>query len=239
MLRLALALSDHKRLLAKAHRQLLTDSLTGLANRRKLLLDLEKATADSDQRLFVLYDLNGFKHFNDSFGHPAGDVLLARLAHRLQHAVRLDGCAYRLGGDEFCILVGPTPARFEQLLHATHAALSDYGHGYCVSSSCGAVLLPDEADGPSSALMLADQRLYRNKRRNRSTYDPLQTSSAASEPVPDHRHSGSEGRTSARKCEDDTLVADDHDSADVEEYGSLTRNRDVEDTADRPSAVRL
>ena len=51
-----------------------------------------------------VYDLNGFKDYNDSFGHPAGDALLARFGSRLEAAAG-DGRAYRLGGDEFCVLI--------------------------------------------------------------------------------------------------------------------------------------
>ena len=86
-----------------------TDPLTGLANRRQLMEDLTQLTeAGSDPRVFALFDLDGFKSYNDSFGHPAGDALLAELAERLQTAVAPDGCAYRLGGDEFCIVAPRT-----------------------------------------------------------------------------------------------------------------------------------
>ena len=80
-----------------------TDGLTGLGNRRKLRADFAGA-ADSTPETpigLVMLDLNGFKGYNDSFGHPAGDALLARLGGRLAAAVP-DGEAYRLGGDEFC-----------------------------------------------------------------------------------------------------------------------------------------
>ena len=58
--------------------------------------------------LLGLFDLDGFKRYNDTFGHPAGDALLRRLGSQLQAAVEPVGRAYRMGGDEFCILVrGP------------------------------------------------------------------------------------------------------------------------------------
>ena len=53
----------------------------------------------------MLFDLDGFKSYNDTFGHPAGDALLTRLGSKLAAAVAPHGSAYRLGGDEFCALL--------------------------------------------------------------------------------------------------------------------------------------
>jgi diguanylate cyclase (GGDEF)-like protein/putative nucleotidyltransferase with HDIG domain len=114
--------------------------------------------------LLVIYDLDGFKFYNDTFGHPAGDALLARLAAALERVVEPVGSAYRLGGDEFCALVDVPPLEIEAFCEATVAALSEIGDGFDVSSSYGAVFLPDEATTPSDALRLADQRLYVQKR---------------------------------------------------------------------------
>ena len=54
--------------------------------------------------ILLLFDLDGFKRYNDTYGHPAGDALLARLGGKLAAAVVGVGAAYRLGGDEFCVL---------------------------------------------------------------------------------------------------------------------------------------
>ena len=79
-----------------------TDALTGLGNQRSLLADLHvqaKTVTSARPLLLVLLDLNGFKNYNDTFGHPAGDALLARLANALTHAVEsFGGRAYRPGG---------------------------------------------------------------------------------------------------------------------------------------------
>src|SRR5215470_3395320 len=87
--RTALTFRENARLLEDSRREALTDSLTGLANRRKLLLDLprelERAN-DGEPRMIALFDLNGFKAYNDTFGHPAGDALLARLAAKIVEA---------------------------------------------------------------------------------------------------------------------------------------------------------
>ncbi len=92
-----------------------TDALTGLGNRRRLMADLQRrvksATAERPAVL-MLFDLNGFKNYNDSFGHPAGDALLSRLGTALSEAVApFGGRAYRPGGDEFCVIADAVATR--------------------------------------------------------------------------------------------------------------------------------
>jgi GGDEF domain-containing protein len=81
-----------------------TDHLTGLGNRRALMEELERRISEGQECTLALADLNGFKHYNDSFGHAAGDALLARLASNLKRACGDRGLPVRLGGDEFCVL---------------------------------------------------------------------------------------------------------------------------------------
>ncbi len=160
--RTALTLRENVALLTLSRNESLTDALTALGNRRRLLADLsaflEEPTPDAP-RLLVIFDLNGFKDYNDSFGHPAGDALLARLAGKLANAVAPDGVAYRMGGDEFCILI---PAS-ETLLDRGALALHEDGESFTVSSAFGAVMVPDEATDTSTALSIADERLYAHK----------------------------------------------------------------------------
>jgi diguanylate cyclase (GGDEF)-like protein len=162
-----------------------TDALTGLGNRRALASALAASAANSCARpehLLAMFDLNGFKQYNDSFGHAAGDALLHRLGHRLAAAGGRGG-TYRMGGDEFCMLTSCTPHAAEKLLHDTVAALEDGGAGWHVSCSHGAVWIPSEADTESRALKLADDRMYADKRRSRAAlagYDPAQAIVAAS-----------------------------------------------------------
>ena len=142
------------------------DDLTGLANRRKLLSDLERAFAQSDasrERILIIYDLNGFKHYNDTFGHLAGDALLQRLSGKLAEAVDPHGSSYRLGGDEFCVLAALPADALEMLIDATTTALSEDGDGFSISTCFGAVFLASDAVDSSSALRIADHRLYAQK----------------------------------------------------------------------------
>jgi two-component system, cell cycle response regulator len=164
--RLALAFLENQRTLNEVHGEARTDSLTGLRNRRSLMADLEMqlglATL-AHPRALILFDLDGFKEYNDAFGHPAGDGLLVRLAARLAAAVGEIGDAYRLGGDEFCVVAAPGRDGTDSLLAACSAALNERGEGFEVTSSFGLVLLPEEADTPTLALQLADRRMYARK----------------------------------------------------------------------------
>jgi two-component system, cell cycle response regulator len=162
LVRTALTFRDNGRLLDRNRREAVTDALTGMGNRRRLLRDLEAACLERRHSLLMIFDLDGFKHYNDSFGHPAGDALLVRLGARLREATADWATPYRLGGDEFCVL-GQPRGDAESAIDAASNALSAEGEGFSVTSSFGAVFVPAEADQPSAALAAADQRLYAQK----------------------------------------------------------------------------
>jgi two-component system, cell cycle response regulator len=167
MLRTWITFRENTSVLAMVRHQAFTDALTGLGNRRRLVAELERALAHgthAEPRLLAIFDLDGFKLYNDTFGHPAGDVLLARLARNLAAAVGSVGICYRLGGDEFCVLAGVSGDQ-AAFLNAASKALGDKGEGFTVTSSFGAVFFPEEAASPSEVLRLADQRLYTQKRQ--------------------------------------------------------------------------
>ena len=148
-----------------------TDSLTGLPNRRQLMFDLEDACGRAGERqrfALVLFDLDGFKSYNDSFGHLPGDALLRRLGQKLAASVDGWGRAYRLGGDEFCVLAplrGREPADGIALVGAE--ALAEDGEGFSIRASFGAVVLPDDEGSVSNLLATADLRMYAFKQRGR------------------------------------------------------------------------
>ena len=164
IVRMALLFSDHLHLLAVTRRESQSDPVTGLGNRRRLMLDLGDAIESGRPHVFALFDIDGFKAYNDNFGHPAGDALLGRLGKNLAASVRPAGAAYRLGGDEFCVLCQIEGAGGDGVVALGSAALSEAGKGFTSSSSNGSVLLPEEADDPSTALLLADRRMYAQKR---------------------------------------------------------------------------
>ena len=151
-----------------------TDVLTGIGNRRKLMADLERELAAASQArplLLVLFDLNGFKAYNDTFGHPAGDALLARLGAALAAAMHGRGGAYRLGGDEFCVLATVGQDGVEPTVAAAEAALTEHGDGFSITASYGVVVLPQESEDAGEAMRLVDQRMYGQKASGRRSAD--------------------------------------------------------------------
>jgi two-component system cell cycle response regulator len=168
--RLALSLRENKRLLE----QVRTDRLTGLGSQARLRMDLEARERSGPSRplTVLLLDLNGFKRYNDSFGHPAGDKMLRLMGGRLGEAVGTKGTAYRLGGDEFVVLVegGLTDHGLEErdaLAASAAEALTSRGRGFDLSAAWGLASIPEEADSPGEAMQLADVRMYAQKESRR------------------------------------------------------------------------
>ena len=125
------------------------DVLTGLPGRRQLIADLQTAietASPTAERTLVLFDLDGFKSYNDTFGHPAGDQLLARLAGQLQDALPASGRAYRLGGDEFCALVSRSALSADEIGALGVAALSERGTGFAITGVGGSRHAPSRGD---------------------------------------------------------------------------------------------
>jgi diguanylate cyclase (GGDEF)-like protein len=171
MFRLELTWRENAMLLRDSRKEAMTDPLTGLGNRRALISDLERrllGTATEPEFLLIMFDLDGFKHYNDNFGHPAGDALLQRLGGKLQSHLVGASAAYRMGGDEFCALIDASREGFPSSA-ATAAALSDRGDGFTIGASYGSVLLPSEAQDVENALRIADQRMYARKRVGRAS----------------------------------------------------------------------
>jgi two-component system cell cycle response regulator len=164
LLRLVLTFRAHQAMLRLSQREAMSDPLTGLGNRRAFSSALEQRLGDdrSAPMILALFDLDGFKSYNDTFGHAAGDALLQRLATSLAAVLSTSGTAYRMGGDEFCALL-PGGETGDALLGLATAALSDHGDGFSISASAGSVRLPDETDDGEEALRLADQRMYAHK----------------------------------------------------------------------------
>jgi len=161
--RMAMTFAENMQMVASFRAEARTDALTGLANRRKLLDDLGRVIADDAGPVcFAVFDLNGFKQYNDSYGHLAGDALLTRLGKNLARYIGRRGTAYRLGGDEFCLL-WYGEAGHDVVVEGASASLGEHGDGFMISSAYGSVLLPTEAATAMEALRLADQRMYTQK----------------------------------------------------------------------------
>jgi diguanylate cyclase (GGDEF)-like protein len=167
LMRLLITFEQNTRMLRMTETRAVTDALTGLANRRALMTDLEDAVSASPPEAMVLalFDLDGFKAYNDSFGHPAGDDLLLRLGQALARSVLPHGRAYRLGGDEFCILARTRDLSAETICKAAEQALCERGKGFKITASWGKVLIPVEVTTSTDALRVADRRMYAKKGR--------------------------------------------------------------------------
>ncbi|MDX6538382.1 MAG: hypothetical protein QOD37_2723, partial [Gaiellales bacterium] len=168
LLLVAFSIAFHHLLRARgrSHEEATTDALTGLGNRRKLFADMDRLAValDRGKTVTAIFDLDGFKAYNDTFGHPAGDALLAGLGRKLAVAVAGRGLAYRIGGDEFVVTTNSAAA--ERVLSDAQSALSEQGPGFSIGCSTGS----SEVGAGSSfedALHVADQRLYANKRSTR------------------------------------------------------------------------
>ena len=169
IVRLAISVRENKRLLE----QVRTDQLTGLGNQGRLQMDLADSCrrAGEEPATLLLLDLNGFKHFNDTFGHPAGDALLARLGRQLRDAVGAGDRAYRIGGDEFAVLTACDEGRHDELTKRVAEALTASGTGFELGAAWGAVSIPAEAGTPAAAMQLADVRMYAQKESRRLSHD--------------------------------------------------------------------
>jgi diguanylate cyclase (GGDEF)-like protein len=172
MARLVLTFRENVSMLHTSRTEALTDALTGMGNRRALAHELERRLPEADDAnpiVLVLFDLDGFKHYNDTFGHPAGDALLARLGGNLSSYLKGRGHAFRMGGDEFCALFSPGEEIADPIIAGAASALSERGEGFEVTCSYGAIMLPREADDATEALRIADQRMYAQKNAGRAS----------------------------------------------------------------------
>ena len=155
---------ENERLEAANRDEARTDALTALGNRRALLDDVAselRNTGDERELALAIFDLDGFKQYNDTFGHPAGDALLARLGARLRDAV--PGSAYRMGGDEFCVVARVEAGEAGELVLRAGEALTESGEAFAIGCSHGIAMLPAEVTTSDDALRLADQRMYADK----------------------------------------------------------------------------
>jgi two-component system, cell cycle response regulator len=172
IVRLAMSDRENRRLLEEVR----TDPLTSLGNRGRMQVDLASVFERADPEhpaMLYLFDLNGFKRYNDTLGHPAGDELLARLGRSLRDAVGSDGVAYRIGGDEFCLLLSCPRERFDTVARRAAQALTASEKGVEVAASWGAAEIPREADNQSDAMQLADVRMYAQKESRRVANPPV------------------------------------------------------------------
>lgn len=173
-------ITDSRKLRAELLHQATHDEMTGLANRRGLLHELDRLMAPdftADSAAVFLIDVDRFKVVNDSLGHAAGDELLRILAGQLRDSLRPQDVAARLGGDEFIVvLAGPIDDEIvhhaaQELLTRLSGAFDLDGHEVYTTISVG-IAFPNPADSSSSdVLRHADAAMYEAKARGRNRFE--------------------------------------------------------------------
>ncbi|MGO8960391.1 MAG: putative bifunctional diguanylate cyclase/phosphodiesterase [Streptosporangiaceae bacterium] len=152
------------------------DELTGLANRKLMMLRLEstlaQATSSGAKVGFLLLDLDrGLKEVNDTLGHAVGDRLLRLVAHRLTHSVRPGDLVARLGGDEFAVLLPSVKeaAGAREVAARLRAAVAEpirlEGMSFVIEVSIGIAMFPDDATAEEMLMQRADVAMYLAKQR--------------------------------------------------------------------------
>jgi diguanylate cyclase (GGDEF)-like protein/PAS domain S-box-containing protein len=154
------------------------DALTGLPNRaqfkKRLEKTLEVAKRHNEQVGVVFLDLDGFKHINDTLGHPIGDQLLRSVAERLRNRVRKTDTLTRMGGDEFALISSEVkqPEGATKIARKILAALKEpfsiAGHELHITGSIGIAISPEDANDAATLERHADTALYRAKANGRN-----------------------------------------------------------------------
>ncbi|RBA23956.1 putative bifunctional diguanylate cyclase/phosphodiesterase [Herminiimonas fonticola] len=174
--KLARSLADANSELTK---QTLHDNLTKLANRRfleeRLKQMLSNATREGSRFAIMFLDLDGFKTVNDSLGHHTGDLLLIEVAARIRNNLREQDIVARLGGDEFVILIEindleDAASVANKLVIAINQPVQINEYDFCISSSIGIAVFPENGVTEHDLLVNADAAMYHTKHTGRAGY---------------------------------------------------------------------
>jgi diguanylate cyclase (GGDEF)-like protein len=187
---------EYKRLQVSA----VTDPLTGLYNRRLFAESFEKELNRARRYGLplgiVILDLHRFKEVNDRYGHPRGDQILRAAASTLQKSLRTSDFAYRIGGDEFALLLPQTDTaqalalsrRIESIFAET---LQPQNLAFPVTMDHGIATFPHDGDQSEQLIRVADERLYLLKHANHARMPEPTTRPQAPEPSAEHSETSS------------------------------------------------
>src|SRR5271157_309706 len=168
---IVLEYEEYKKLQVNA----ITDPLTGLYNRRLFAESFEKELNRARRYGLplgiVILDLHRFKEVNDKYGHPRGDEVLRAAATTLKKALRTSDSAFRIGGDEFALLLPQTDAAQALALSRRvgtvfEESIAHLQMGVSVSMDHGVATFPQDGDQADQLIRVADERLYRLKHAN-------------------------------------------------------------------------
>ena len=163
--------------LKKLQLNAVTDPLTGLYNRRLFSeafeKELNRARRYGQPLGLVILDLHRFKEVNDKYGHPRGDEVLRAAATTLKKALRTSDSAFRIGGDEFSLLLPQTDAAQALALSRRvgtvfEESIAHFQMGVSVNMDHGVATFPQDGDQADQLIRVADERLYQLKHANHS-----------------------------------------------------------------------
>jgi diguanylate cyclase (GGDEF)-like protein len=181
----------------------LTDSLTGIGNRRAfefaLKQEIARSTRHQETFCLLVLDLSNFKAINDNLGHSQGDNALIGVAKTLQHLKRRSDAVFRLGGDEFAVLLPQThyeggviaARRYARAIKRIELS------GYRLGANIGVASFPNCTDTQDVLLELADKRMYSAKSAGRSVYYEPNVADESSDETPLDIHLESTGEDDA------------------------------------------
>jgi diguanylate cyclase (GGDEF)-like protein/PAS domain S-box-containing protein len=156
------------------------DFLTGLPNRMllndRIAQSIELARRNGRKVAVLFLDMDGFKHINDSLGHPTGDMLIQVIGKRLLDCIRASDTVSRQGGDEFIVLLPDvdhpqdTAAAAKRMLEAVAGVHSIFQHNLQITCCIGASVYPDDGHDAETLIKNADTALYQAKEDGHSSY---------------------------------------------------------------------
>lgn len=153
------------------------DHLTGLPNRKMARETVERLIQSSNKTVAIVFiDLDGFKNINDSFGHSVGDTILKSAAMRFKTMLRNSDVIYRLGGDEFLLVLSDIN-QIQDIELVLHKILEEFNrpfdvsnHIFFISMSIGVSLYPKHGDTFEVLLQKADTAMYKAKDNGKNGY---------------------------------------------------------------------
>lgn len=172
-------ITENKRYQQRIEKQANNDFLTGLYNRMSCEADLERYIEQAKQAhgagALLYMDLDDFKHINDGLGHQYGDVLLKAISHSLQRIVGIENTCYRMGGDEFIIVVPHIKhwrlgQIIEEILNIFAEPWFLKGADYYCTASMGIVQFPIDGDNVQELIKKADMALFEAKKSGKNQY---------------------------------------------------------------------
>lgn len=171
-------ITDRKLSQRKVEQQAYTDFLTGLYNRmcceKDLAAQIQMAKKNGETGAILYLDLDDFKYINDSLGHQYGDVLLQSISNALQRVEGLEGSCYRMGGDEFVVIISPAAyRRIDRIMEDVRDIFNkpwylkdaDY---YC-TASMGIVTFPDSGETVDELIRKSDVAMYEAKKSGKNS----------------------------------------------------------------------